>query len=199
MKSVFDKTIALIVIVFFSPLFILISILIKILSPGPIIFKHKRIGMGGEKFFCYKFRTMVIGSEDILEEYLKNDTDLKKEWEENFKLKNDPRLTRLGVFLRTSSLDELPQLFNVIKGDMSLVGPRPIVQKEIEKYGNEILDYYSVLPGITGVWQVNGRSDTSYRERVIMDSWYVKNRSLILDIKLLIKTVKKVLIKEGAY
>lgn len=142
---------------------------------------------------------MIVDAENVLEQYLKDNPAAREEWEKDFKLKNDPRVTKIGAFLRKTSLDELPQLINVIKGEMSLVGPRPIVEAEIEKYGIFFKDFAMVTPGITGVWQVNGRSDTTYDERVSMDSWYVHNWSLWLDIWYLIKTFKVVLQRKGAY
>lgn len=181
------------------PLMGIISILIYIDSPGPIFFAHQRVGVGGERFSCYKFRTMVVDAEKKLGRYLQRNPAAMEEWQKDFKLKDDPRITRMGKWLRKTSLDELPQLINVLKGEMSLVGPRPIIEQEIEKYGETIRDYYLVRPGITGYWQVNGRNDVDYETRVQMDSWYVRNWSLWLDIVLLIKTVRVVAEKKGAY
>ena len=166
---------------------------------GRIIFAHKRVGAAGKKFPCYKFQTMIPNAEEKLKEYLAENPAAKREWEETFKLTNDPRVTKLGNFLRRTSLDELPQLWNVIRGEMSLVGPRPIVQAEVERYGKNIREYYMVPPGITGMWQVSGRSDTTYPERVAMDTWYVRNWSVWIDIMYLFKTVKAVLQSKGAY
>ena len=142
---------------------------------------------------------MVPDAEEKLKKYLAENPDAKREWDETFKLTNDPRVTKLGNFLRRTSLDELPQLWNVIRGEMSLVGPRPIVQAEVERYGKNIREYYMVLPGITGMWQVSGRSDTTYPERVAMDTWYVRNWSVWIDIMYLFKTVKAVFKGKGAY
>jgi undecaprenyl-phosphate galactose phosphotransferase len=142
---------------------------------------------------------MVSDAQKRLEEYLAANPEAKKEWEENFKLEHDPRVTKLGAFLRRTSLDELPQLWNVIMGDMSLVGPRPIVQAEVPKYGPYIREYYMVPPGITGMWQVSGRSDTTYEERVAMDTWYVRNWSVWIDLVFLFKTIKAVACGKGAY
>ncbi|EGO62240.1 sugar transferase [Acetonema longum] len=155
--------------------------------------------MNGESFLCYKFRTMVVDAGKKLEEFLEQNPDAAAEWRKDFKLKDDPRITRMGRWLRKTSLDELPQLINVLKGEMSLVGPRPIVEKEIEKYGETIHDYYLVRPGITGYWQVNGRNDVDYDTRVQMDSWYVRNWSLWLDLVILTKTVKVVTGRKRAY
>lgn len=198
-KRLFDLTVSLIGILALIPVYLVIGAAIYIDSPGAVIFSHERIGKNGKKFPCYKFRTMIKNAPEILEKYLNDHPEQRKEWETNFKLKNDPRITKIGAFLRRTSLDELPQLFNVLKGEMSLVGPRPIVEEEIEKYREYIEDYYLVLPGITGMWQVNGRSDTSYEERVEMDAWYVRNWSMWLDIVFLVKTIEAVLKKEGAY
>ncbi|HDV2047428.1 TPA: sugar transferase, partial [Escherichia coli] len=156
---------------------------------GPAIYGHERIGKGGKPFKCLKFRSMVINSKEVLEELLLKDVNARKEWEETFKLKNDPRVTKIGAFLRRTSLDELPQLFNVLKGEMSLVGPRPIITAELERY-NEEVDYYLLSkPGMTGLWQVSGRSDVDYETRVYLDAWYVKNWSMWNDIAILFKTI----------
>jgi undecaprenyl-phosphate galactose phosphotransferase len=181
------------------PFLLLIAISIYFDSPGNVIFAHKRIGHTGKIFNCYKFRTMVMNAQEILKDYLEKNPTAKEEWEKDFKLKNDPRITKIGKFLRRTSLDEFPQLINVLKGDMSLVGPRPIVKDEIERYGEIIKDYYMVRPGITGFWQVNGRNDVDYESRVQMDCWYVRNWSLWLDVMILFKTIKVVINKKGSY
>lgn len=181
------------------PILIVIAILVGVDNKGHIIFAHRRVGRNGKLFPCYKFQSMVPDAQERLEEYLAKNPEARKEWEESFKLTNDPRITKLGAFLRKTSLDELPQLWNVLMGDMSLVGPRPIVTKEIERYGDYIREYYMVLPGITGMWQVNGRSDTTYEERVSMDTWYVRNWSVWIDLVYLFKTVKTVFTGKGAY
>lgn len=162
-------------------------------------YKQKRVGKNGKEFNCYKFRSMVVDSKERLEKLLATNPEAREEWERDFKLKNDPRITKSGAFLRKTSLDELPQLLNVLKGEMSLVGPRPIVQKEVPKYEQYIKEYYMVLPGITGLWQVSGRSDTTYPERVAMDMWYVHNWSVWLDIVLLWRTAAAVIQSRGAY
>lgn len=164
-----------------------------------MIFKHRRVGKDGKEFNCYKFRSMCVNSKEVLEHLLATDPAAKAEWDKEFKLKDDPRITKSGAFLRKTSLDELPQLWNVLKGEMSLVGPRPIVQAEVPRYGKYITEYYSVLPGITGMWQTSGRSDISYPERVQMDNWYVHNRTLWLDLVLLWRTVSVVVHHDGAY
>lgn len=199
MKRLFDVFFSLTGILLLFPVFIVIAFIIYIDSPGPIVFAHRRIGKNGEPFSCYKFRTMVADAQVKLDAFLIAHPEAKTEWEREFKLKNDPRITRIGNFLRKTSLDELPQLFNVVTGEMSLVGPRPIIDKEVPKYGGYINDYRLVNPGITGYWQVSGRNDVDYDTRVQMDSWYVRNWSLWLDVVLLIKTVKVVLIGKGAY
>lgn len=198
-KRLIDIIFALLLSILVLPIIFVISVLIFLDSSGPIVFGHKRVGRGGREFICYKFRTMVPNAGSVLYEYLENNEKAKLEWQENYKLQNDPRITKIGGILRKTSLDELPQLWNVIKGDMSLVGPRPIIRDEIQKYGDYIEEFYLVRPGITGVWQVSGRSDTSYDERVQMDCWYIHNWSIWLDIACLLKTVEVVIRKKGAY
>ncbi|HCN6033390.1 TPA: sugar transferase, partial [Escherichia coli] len=166
---------------------------------GPAIYSHERIGKGGKIFKCLKFRSMVTNSKEVLEDLLSKDIQAKQEWEATFKLKNDPRITKIGHFLRRTSLDELPQLFNVLKGEMSLVGPRPIITAELEKYNDEVAYYLLSKPGMTGLWQVSGRSDVDYETRVYLDTWYVKNWSMWNDIAILFKTIGVVLKKDGAY
>ena len=199
MKRIFDIVATVCGGILILPIFAIIAVLIYLDSPGPIIFGHKRVGQGGKEFPCYKFRSMVPNAQEALEVYLKENPEAREEWERDFKLKDDPRVTRIGKFLRKTSLDELPQLWNVLVGDMSLVGPRPIVRDEIVKYGDYINDFYLVPPGITGVWQVSGRSDATYEERVLMDSWYVHNWSVWIDIVYLLKTVLAVVKLKGAY
>lgn len=199
LKRVFDIVCCIVGLCITWPVFLAIAVAIVITNPGPIIFSHKRVGKDGKIFPCYKFRSMIVDSERVLKEYLAKNPVARREWEENFKLKDDPRITKIGAFLRKTSLDELPQIFNVLKGDMSLVGPRPIVTAEIKKYGEYFRDFSMVLPGITGVWQVNGRSDTTYEQRVMMDSWYVHNWSIWMDMWYLVKTFKVVIYHEGAY
>jgi Undecaprenyl-phosphate galactose phosphotransferase WbaP len=178
---------------------IILVFLIKLDSPGPVFFRQIRIGRLGRKFSVYKFRTMVQNADQVLQDYLDKSPELKVEWLATHKLKQDPRVTRLGALLRTWSLDELPQLWNVIIGDMSLVGPRPIVDAEVEKYGKCFELYIQVRPGLTGLWQVSGRNNTTYERRVELDEYYVRNRSLKLDLQILLKTVLVVLKKDGAY
>lgn len=198
-KRVFDLILTVVGGLMISPVLIVIALMVAIDNRGRIIFAHERVGRGGKKFPCYKFQTMVPDAKERLEKYLAENEEARREWEETFKLTNDPRVTELGEFLRRTSLDELPQLWNVIRGDMSLVGPRPIVEEEVKRYGENIREYYMVLPGITGMWQVSGRSDTTYPERVAMDTWYVRNWSVWIDIMYLFKTVKAVVTGKGAY
>ena len=196
-KRAFDLILTFFGVIFILPILFVITVAVAINNNGKIIFAHRRVGKAGKHFFCYKFQTMK--SDFNLKKYLKKHPNAKKEWDESFKLTDDPRVTKLGAFLRKYSLDELPQLFNVLKGDMSLVGPRPIVDEEIPKYGKFIREYFMVPPGITGFWQVNGRSDTTYPERVQMDTWYVRNWSVWIDILYLFKTFKAVYSAKGAY
>ncbi|MBQ8829452.1 MAG: undecaprenyl-phosphate galactose phosphotransferase WbaP [Burkholderiaceae bacterium] len=199
-KRVFDLIVASLGTLAISPILIGIAIAIKYSSPGPVLYSQKRLGEGGRHFKCWKFRSMVPDADQRLKEYLEANPEARKEWEESQKLKNDPRITRIGHILRKTSLDELPQLWNVITGEMSLVGPRPIVDNEIEKYGIYFSDYTMVRPGMTGLWQVSGRSDTSYPRRVRLDAWYVRNWNVWLDISLIFKTVKVLFSKQsGAY
>lgn len=197
-KRIFDILGSLTIIMLLSPALIYISYKVK-KDGGPAIYGHERIGKGGQSFKCLKFRSMVINSKEVLDDLLKNNPIAKEEWDSTFKLKNDPRITKIGGFLRRTSLDELPQLFNVVKGEMSLVGPRPIITAELERY-NEEVDYYLLSkPGMTGLWQVSGRSDVDYETRVYLDAWYVKNWSMWNDIAILFKTIGVVLNKDGAY
>lgn len=199
LKFMFDWCLTLVGTICISPFLLLIALWVYRDSPGPIIFKHRRIGKDGKDFYCYKFRSMCVDADVKLKELLEKDPEARAEWEKDFKLKNDPRITKSGAFLRKTSLDELPQIFNVLKGEMSLVGPRPIIRDEIPRYGKYIDDYYMVRPGITGMWQTSGRSDIDYDERVQMDTWYVRNWSIWFDIVLLWRTFSVVLNKKGAY
>ena len=198
-KFVFDMVLTLVGTLAILPLLLALSVLVGIDNKGKIFFAHRRVGRNGREFPCYKFQTMVPDADKVLIQYLSVNAAARREWEDSFKLTNDPRVTRLGAFLRKTSLDELPQVFNVLRGEMSLVGPRPIVRAEIAKYGKNIREYYMVRPGITGMWQTSGRSDTTYEERVAMDTWYVRNWSIWLDIKYLIKTFTTVISRKGAY
>ena len=194
-KRCFDVICSIIAITFFSPLFMLIAILVKLDSKGSVFFAHERLGKDGKIIKVYKFRTMVTNAQQILNDM---PVDMKMEFEENFKFENDPRITKLGKFLRESSLDELPQLMNIIKGNMSIVGPRPIVVKEKQKYGNKADKLLSIKPGLTGNWQVSGRSDTTYEERIQFDMDYIDTRCFFRDIVIILKTVGVVFKRVGA-
>lgn len=194
-----DIVVAVAALIFFAPLLIVISIAIYLSDPGPIFFAHRRIGQGGRAFPCIKFRSMVIDAEKRLTELLSSDPRAQYEWELDHKLKNDPRITALGAFLRRSSLDELPQLVNVLRGEMSIVGPRPIVEAETEKYGHKFKAYCRVRPGITGLWQVSGRNNVSYRRRVACDVVYSRSKSLLLDLRIMAMTLPAVLLAKGSY
>lgn len=194
-KRFADIVCSAIAIVLLSPFFIIISIGIKATSKGPVIFVHKRVGKNGKEIGIFKFRSMVTNAEELIKKFT---PEQKKEFEENFKLENDPRITKFGKFLRKTSLDELPQLFNILKGDLSIVGPRPIMEFETKMYGKYKDLLLSVKPGLTGFWAANGRSDTSYKRRRAMEIYYVKNRSLLFDIQIIFKTVISVFKGEGA-
>lgn len=194
-KRFSDIICSAIAIILLSPFFIIITIAIKATSKGPVIFVHKRVGKGGKEIGIYKFRSMVMNAEKLIENFT---PEQKEEFQKNFKLENDPRITKIGKFLRKTSLDELPQFFNVLKGDLSIVGPRPVMKIETEIYGNYKAMLLSVKPGLTGFWAANGRSDTSYKRRRAMEIYYVKNRSFLLDIKIIFKTVISVFKSEGA-
>jgi undecaprenyl-phosphate galactose phosphotransferase len=198
-KRLTDLILASLGLILLSPLFILIAGLILLTTKSKVFFKHKRVGLNGKHFYCIKFQTMYANSQEILANLLTVDAQAKSEWEKDFKLKQDPRVTPVGKFLRKTSLDELPQLFNVLKGEMSLVGPRPIVNDEVKRYQNDFYYYKLVRPGITGLWQISGRNDIDYTNRVRLDVWYVKNWSLWYDFVILFKTILVVLKREGAY
>lgn len=199
LKRMIDIVGALVGIVILIPLTVVVAVVNFVSGDkGPIFYSHERIGRYGKHFKMYKFRSMVIDADAKLEELLANDKEARKEWEENRKLKNDPRITKIGNILRKTSLDEFPQFVNVLKGEMSLVGPRAVIDDEIELFGENKTIVLSVKPGVTGYWAANGRSDTSYAERVEMESFYAKNVSIPLDVKILFKTVESVIKKEGA-
>jgi len=196
-KTAFDQLVAMALLILLFPLLAALSILVR-RDGGPAFYRHRRIGAAGRTFDCLKFRTMVMDADRVLQRVLAEDAAAANEWTATQKLRNDPRVTRFGRFLRRSSLDELPQLFNVLRGEMSLVGPRPIVQAEIARYGDDIDYYYETKPGLTGLWQVSGRSDTSYARRVRLDVWYVRNWTLWHDIAILLKTIPAVFLQRGA-
>jgi Undecaprenyl-phosphate galactose phosphotransferase WbaP len=197
-KRLLDVVGALVLALVFSPLSLVIIVLMS-REEGPILFRHRRIGRHGRTFECLKFRTMVPNADQVMRRLFELHPELKAEWISNHKLRNDPRITRIGRFLRRTSLDELPQLWNVIRGEMSLVGPRPIVREELMRYGRNSPSYLAVKPGITGLWQVTGRNDTDYRRRVAIDVYYVRKQNLLLDLYILLKTTRVVLAGDGAY
>jgi len=197
-KRVFDIVLTALILAYLAPLLGLVYCLVR-RDGGPALYGHKRIGAGGEAFKCWKFRTMVVDAEAVLKDLLERDPVAAAEWQRDFKLKKDPRVTAVGRFLRATSLDELPQLFNVLRGEMSLVGPRPIVRDEMARYGANIVEYLSCRPGLTGLWQVSGRNDVSYRQRVALDTDYVRHWSLRRDIEILLRTIGVVLRRSGAY
>lgn len=197
-KRILDVGGAVVLAIVFFPLIVAIIVLMGV-EDSSIIYRHRRVGRDGRSFECLKFRTMVPNADQALRELLERDPVIKAEWLRDHKLRCDPRVTRLGRFLRRTSLDELPQLWNVIRGEMSLVGPRPVVREELLRYGRNVRSYLSAKPGITGLWQVKGRNDTDYRRRVVLDTYYVRNQNLLLDLYILLKTTRVVLGGSGAY
>lgn len=193
-----NQFVAIGLLIVFSPMLLITMFLIMKIDGAPILFGHYRVGKNGKLFRCWKFRTMRRDSEAVLADLLKNDPAARAEWARDQKLTNDPRITPIGHFLRKSSLDELPQLLNVIKGEMSLVGPRPVTVAELTRYGAARWHYISVAPGMTGLWQISGRNNTTYAERVAFDREYVESRSMLVDAAILIKTVRVVVFREGA-
>ena len=193
MKRCLDVAIAATTLILLAPIMICVAALAKVTQGGPILFGHRRIGYGGRVFLCWKFRTMFVNGDEILQQHFLENPAVIDEWRMTQKLRLDPRITPLGRLLRMSSIDELPQLMNVLKGEMSCVGPRPIVDAELERYGDKAADYLSARPGVTGLWQVSGRSTCSYEERVALDSTYVRNWSLGRDLVILLKTIPAIL------
>jgi lipopolysaccharide/colanic/teichoic acid biosynthesis glycosyltransferase len=200
-KRLFDIVFSLSVLIFFSPLYLILALLIAISSPGPIFYVQKRVGQNFQPFNCIKFRTMVMDADKVLERLMEDSPQLRAEFEDNFKLKDDPRITWIGKFLRLTSLDEFPQFWNVLRGDMSVVGPRPLVPEELQKYGNRIDKVLTIRPGLTGLWQVSGRNDIPYPMRVQMDVYYVNSRNWLTDIWVVFKTIGVVVFPKnnGAY
>ncbi len=193
LKRAFDLALATTVLVLLAPLLLVISLLLRFSQGGSVIFAHSRIGFGGRRFACYKFRTMVPNADEVLRAHLARDPVSAEEWRMTQKLKRDPRVTFIGNLIRKSSIDELPQLFNVLKGDMSCIGPRPVVESELERYGAEKETYLRARPGISGLWQVSGRNSLSYEERVALDAEYVRNWNMASDFVILLKTIPAVL------
>lgn len=198
-KRLFDCAFAVLLIILIGCLFAVVAVGILVLDGRPIFIRHRRIGKGGAVFGCLKFRTMVVNADEVLEHHLRTDEAARAEWAETRKLKNDPRVTPIGHVLRKLSIDELPQIINVLKGEMSLVGPRPIVREEVSRYGAQIADYYRARPGLTGPWQVSGRNDVTYATRVLLDRDYVQHWSFGRDVRILLRTIPAVLSARGVY
>lgn len=198
LKRIFDIIVATSSLILLSPLFIMLALAVLIVEGRPVIFRHRRLTIDAKDFECLKFRSMVRDADALLNLHLQNDPDAAAEWQQNQKLTHDPRITRFGAFLRTSSLDELPQLINIIRGEMSLVGPRPIVAEELSRYGENADVYLSVRPGLTGPWQINGRSGCPYHERVQLDLDYVQNWTFANDIRIVARTFGAVMNRRGS-
>jgi len=196
---ILDVGVASCALIFLGPLMVLVACLVYVVDPGPIFFAHRRLGKDGRTFPCLKFRSMVTDAEFRLQKLLATDAEAREEWARDYKLRRDPRITPIGNFLRKSSIDELPQIFNVLRGEMSIVGPRPIVEGEVERYGRYFVDYSRVKPGITGLWQVSGRNNVSYRRRVALDVSYARNKSVVLDLRILVMTVPAVFMARGSF
>jgi exopolysaccharide production protein ExoY len=198
LKRTVDILLALSGIILLAPLLIICFAVTALTSPGPALFRHRRVGFNGKHFDCFKFRTMVTDAPERLRRLLESDPSAAAEWATSRKLRNDPRITAIGGILRKSSLDELPQLFNVLKGDMSIVGPRPVTDEELERYASSVNAYLSCRPGITGLWQVSGRSTTTYNKRVACDTFYARNWSMALDVKIIAVTIPALLVSDNA-
>src|SRR5437868_1354011 len=198
-KRTIDIVLALSGIVLLAPLLFICFILTIATSPGPALFRHRRVGFKGEHFDCLKFRTMAADSHERLSRLLETDAEAAAEWKANRKLRYDPRVTFIGELMRKSSLDELPQLFNVLRGDMSIVGPRPVTEEELERYDSSVSAYLACRPGITGLWQVSGRSTTTYSKRVACDAFYARNWSMALDAKILVVTIPSLVLSDSAF
>jgi len=200
LKRVFDLASVLVILALFGWLMLIIAVSVRLSGGKGVIFGHERVGRGGRPFRCYKFRSMVANSQEVLQRLLESDPAAREQWERDFKLKDDPRITRIGRFIRRTSLDELPQLWNVVKGEMSIVGPRPVVQEEFDLYyGKARQHYLSVAPGLTGLWQVSGRNDLDYEQRVELDKRYVENWNVFSDFTIVMRTVKVMVVRRGAY
>ena len=199
MKRLFDLSVATAVLFLLLPLFAFVALAVWAVDRGSPFYSHRRLGRDGKTFGCLKFRSMRMNGDEILVQYLSENPTAQAEWAQSRKLKKDPRITAIGHLLRKTSLDELPQLINVIRGEMSLVGPRPIVEAEVEKYGDAAVAYFAVRPGLTGAWQISGRSDTTYAERVRLDRQYVESRSFAGDIVIIMRTVPAVFLVKGSY
>ncbi|MEL6493514.1 MAG: sugar transferase [Cyanobacteria bacterium J06623_7] len=200
-KRTFDIVFASLVLTIFSPVYLILMILVAASSRGPVFYVQKRIGKNHQPFYCIKFRTMVNNADEVLATIMQDSEAVRAEFQQSFKLKQDPRITRIGNFLRLTSLDEFPQFWNVLKGEMSVVGPRPLVPEELPKYGHKINTVLQIKPGITGLWQVSGRNDIPYPKRVQIDVYYAKSRNLLLDLWIIYKTIGVMLFprNNGAY
>nr|MCR5064081.1 exopolysaccharide biosynthesis polyprenyl glycosylphosphotransferase [Treponema sp.] len=203
-QSLFSKRVLDLILIalsapFVLPVSVLIAILVKLTSRGPVLYGHKRVGKDGRTIKCWKFRSMVVNADQMLDKILAENPEMRNEWEKDRKFTNDPRVTKLGKFLRKTSLDELPQLWNILCGEMSFVGPRPVTESELDRYGKYSNFILSVKPGLSGMWQISGRSDTGYEERVTLDTYYIQNWSVWIDIWIIIKTFWVVLKGKGAY
>ena len=198
-KRAADVVLALCGIVLLAPFFIICYVAMICFSPGPVLFRHQRVGFNGRRFDCLKFRTMAVDAQERLRRHLEEDPAAAAEWIATRKLRHDPRITPIGAMLRKSSLDELPQLFNVLRGDMSIVGPRPVTEEELGRYSDAIDAYFACRPGITGLWQVSGRSTTTFQRRVVLDSYYARHWSMVLDAKIIMATVPAVCFSNTAY
>jgi exopolysaccharide production protein ExoY len=198
-KRAIDILLALFGIILLAPLFIVCSIAVGLSSPGPVLFRHRRVGFNGRPFHCLKFRTMAIDAAERLCRLLDSDEAAAAEWATSCKLRSDPRITPIGNLLRKSSLDELPQLFNVLKGEMSIVGPRPVTEEELVRYSTAATAYKACRPGITGLWQISGRSTTTYNKRIACDMFYAQNWTVILDVKIIVITIPALLLHDTAY
>jgi len=200
LKRIFDLLSVVVILTLFGWLMIIIAVMVRMSGGKKVLYGHTRVGRGGRPFKCLKFRSMVSNSDEVLRNLLETDPDARAQWERDFKLKDDPRITRIGRFIRKTSLDELPQLWNVVKGEMSIVGPRPVVQAEFEQYyGGAREHYLSVPPGLTGLWQVSGRNDLDYAQRVELDKAYVEKSNVFYDFVIVMRTVKVMVVKRGAY
>lgn len=198
-KRSFDVSSALLAILILSPIFLMIMAMVKFSDRGPAFYGHRRVGHNGRMFHCLKFRTMVMNGDEVLRQYLAANPEAAEEWKATRKLKNDPRVTAIGNVLRKLSLDELPQLINIIRGEMSVVGPRPVVDEELNYYESAASYYLSTRPGLTGLWQISGRNDVSYKERVDFDTQYVRNWSMMQDVSIIVKTIPAVCMSRGSY
>jgi exopolysaccharide production protein ExoY len=198
-KRGLDITLAVLGLVLLAPLILALVIVLKLTDSGPLLYGHRRIGFGGREFRCWKFRTMVVDGDTVLEQYLRKHPAKAALWNKQRKLVDDPRVTPLGAVLRKLSLDELPQLLNVLTGEMSLVGPRPVVREELKYYGSSARHYLSARPGLSGLWQISGRSNTTYLERVQLDRFYVMNWNLWMDLRIIFMTIPAVVMSRGAH